>query len=765
MGIDRLLVASLPLLLVAASRADAQSATPTTLPTVEVIGTSPLLGSGIDREKVPANVRTLSADDLRREGPPDLTGSLVRRIPSVGINEVQANPFQPDIEFRGFTASPVLGTPQGLAVYQNGIRINEPFGDTVNWDLVPEVAIERLNLVSNNPVFGLNALGGALAIEMKSGLTFEGLESEIHGGSFGRRAGSVEYGTRMGPGGMYVAGEAVNENGWRDQSPSELRRLYADVAGRHDAVELHLSFAGASNRFSAIGPTPVQLLDQRREAVYTTPQTYKNDLALFGLAATWQVGDTLSVQGNAYYRGFRQHVVNGNTSDIISCAPALCLGDPTTPLFSTAGAPVSDFLGGAVPGTVDRSQNSTDGFGGSLQATHTAPLFDRTNHLVVGGSIDHGAVDFVASSELGTIGTDLYVNGTGVIIAQPGGEIAPVRLQTTNDYYGLFATDTLDLTPALAVTAGARLNIARISLADQLGTSLNGGGRFERLNPAIGATYKLAANATLYAGYSESNRAPTAAELACADPARPCTLEGFLVSDPPLKQVVSHTYEAGLRGAFVPEEAARVTWSLGIFRTDNSDDIINVSSPVVTGRGFFQNAGDTRRQGIETSLAFRSPDWFVHADYTLLDATFRSTLILNSPDNPAASDGLITVIPGDRLPSLPRHRVKLGADYKATPSWTMGVSATIASGQYLRGDESNQNPQIAGYAVVDLHSSYRVADNVEVFALVQNLFDTHYETFGTFFDPTQIPFLGLTDPRTLSPAPPLGAFGGIRITF
>jgi iron complex outermembrane receptor protein len=765
MGTNGRLAAGLSLALLTATRVIAQTEPPPTLPTVEVIGASPLLGSGIDRDKVPANVRTLGADDLRREGPPDLAGSLVRRIPSVDVNDVQANPFQPDIRFRGFAASPVLGTPQGLAVYQNGVRINEPFGDTVNWDLVPEIAIDRLNLVSNNPVFGLNALGGALAIEMKNGFTFEGLDAEIHGGSFGRRAGSAEYGTRTDRLGIYLAGEALNENGWRDQSASELRRVYADLGGRREGVELHVSFSGASNRFSAIGPTPVELLDQRREAVYTAPQTYRNDLAFVSLGGSWQTSETLSLQGNAYYRAFRQHVVNGNASDIIVCGAALCLGDPASPLFSVGGAPIPDILGGAVPGTLDRSQTSADGIGGSVQATHTAPLFGKGNHLVVGASLDHGSVDFVTSSELGTIAPDLFVNGTGLVIAQPTGEIAPVRLRTTNDYYGFYATDTVDLTPALALTAAARFNIAHVSLADQLGTSLNGGGHFQRLNPAGGATYKLSPSVTAYAGYSESNRAPTAAELACADPARPCTLEGFLVSDPPLKQVVSHTYEAGLRGGSATAEASRVTWSVGLFRTDNSDDIINVASPVVTGRGFFQNAGETRRQGIETSLAFRSPAWFAHVDYTLLDATFRDTLTLNSPQNPAAVGGLITVHPGDRLPSVPQHRLKLGADYKPTAAWTIGASVTVASGQYLRGDESNQNPQIPGYAVVNLHSSYRVAEEVELFALVQNLFDARYETFGTFFDPAQIPFLGLSDPRTFSPAPPLGAFAGIRITF
>src|ERR1044071_6229335 len=147
-------------------------AEPIALPPVEVIAVSPVLGSGIDPDKVPANLRILSDRDLNREGVPDLAGTLQRRVSSVTLNDVEGNPFQPNIQFRGFDASPVIGTPQGLAVYQNGVRINEAFGDTVHWDLIPEPAIERLNLVTGNPVFGLNALGGALAVEMKNGFTF-----------------------------------------------------------------------------------------------------------------------------------------------------------------------------------------------------------------------------------------------------------------------------------------------------------------------------------------------------------------------------------------------------------------------------------------------------------------------------------------------------------------------------------------------------------------------------------------------------------------
>ena len=739
------------------------------LPTVQVIAASPVLGSGIDRDKLPASLHSLTDRDIANQGAPDLPGTLERRLSSVNITDVEGSPFQPSVQFRGFQASPIVGTPQGLAVYQNGIRINEAFGDAVNWDLIPEVAIDRLDLVSNNPVFGLNAIGGALALQMKNGFTYQGFEGEVHGGSFGRRAGSLQYGVKSGNFASYVSGEALNEEGWRDKSPSQLRRFYADLGGKDEDTELHLNISAAANRFGATAATPIELLDLRREAVYTTPQVFQNDLVSIALTGMHRLTDTLSLQGNLYYRGFRQHAIDGNAAEIAACDPddapgTLCLGETGGVLFNTAGAPIpTSAVGGAVAGTVDRTRINSDGFGGAVQVTDTAELFGRGNHLVAGLAYDGAITGFTSSSELGAIGPDLSVTGTGIVISQPDGEIAPSRIRATNNYYGLYATDTFDLTSRLAVTASGRFNYAEIRIEDRIGIALNGDNRYRRFNPAIGATYKVTPDVTAYAGYSEANRAPTPSELGCADPARPCLLANFVVSDPPLKQVVAHSAEAGLRGGFdLGPDSGRVTWNFGLFRSDLDDDII-ISATPASVRGFFQNAGETRRQGVETAVSYRADRWFLHAAYSYVDATFQSSLTLPSPNNPAAVNGLISVKPGDRLPSIPQHRFRAGAEYTLPPDWKFGADLIVAGSQFLRGDESNQNPKLPGYAVVNLHASYQLAANIELFGNIQNLLDEKYATFGTFFDPTRIPFLGLGNPRTLTPAPPLAIFAGIRV--
>ncbi len=160
---------------------------------IVVVGVVPA-GSSLDRDKLPYPLQTASAEAIARAGAASLAGFLRRSFGGVSANDAQNNPLQPDILYRGFTASPLLGLAQGVAVYQNGARVNEPLGDTVNWDLLPQSAIERIALGGGaNPLFGLNALGGALSIEMKDGFSFDGAAAEVSGGSFGRASAGAEF--------------------------------------------------------------------------------------------------------------------------------------------------------------------------------------------------------------------------------------------------------------------------------------------------------------------------------------------------------------------------------------------------------------------------------------------------------------------------------------------------------------------------------------------------------------------------------------------
>jgi iron complex outermembrane receptor protein len=511
------------------------------------------------------------------------------------------------------------------------------------------------------------------------------------------------------------------------------------------------------------------MLNRNWAAVYTTPQTTKNQLGFLNSTGSYQLNDHVTIKGNVYYRGFRQKHVDGNTSEVEPCDPALfpgflCFGEDDNLLFSPAG-PVPDFLNGATPGSLDRTRTRADSYGGSVQAANSAPLMGHNNSLVIGTSLDHGRVRFNASSELGIINPDLVVAGTGIIIVQPDGTVAPVDLRTRNTYFGWYITDTFDVTSRLSLTAGGRFNLAQIALDDQIGTALNGSHRFIRFNPVLGATYKVTPQLNVYAGYAEANRAPTPLELACADPARPCLIDNFLVADPPLKQVVASTWEAGLRGSIdLGARNGRISWKLGGFHTTSEDDILQVASEI-TGRGFFQNVGATLRRGIEASADYRSARWSAYASYNYIDATFLDTFTVNSPGNPLAVDGVVTVTPGNVIPSIPAHRFKAGAEYNVLDNWKVGADLVAVSGQYLRGDENNLNPMLPGYWVANLNTRYKITKELEAFGLVRNLFNRRYYTFGTFFETDEIPFLGLTDPRTFSPGAPLTAYAGLRGRF
>jgi len=381
--------------------------------------------------------------------------------------------------------------------------------------------------------------------------------------------------------------------------------------------------------------------------------------------------------------------------------------------------------------------------------------------------------NFSATAELGTINPNYVVSGSGIFLGTSGSPVSdgPVGLHTVNQYTGLYVLDTFDVTNAFSITGGGRYNIANISLQDQLGTALNGNDTYTRFNPTIGGTYKITSGVTAYAGYSEANRAPTPLELGCADPAHPCILATFLVADPPLQQVVSKTVEAGLRGTQdFGVDIGKLSWKLGGFRTTNSDDILNIADPVLQGFGYFQNVGSTRRQGIEAEASLKARAYEFHASYTFVDARFLDPVLLGSNSPFADANGNIQVLPGDQIPAVPRHRIKLGFDYNVTDAFKIGGDLLYVSSQYFAGDESNQAAQLPAYTVVNLHASYQIDKTYQVYVRADNIFNNYYASYGTFFDTTALPNFAnggaaFTNPASLSPARPLALYAGLKATF
>ncbi len=759
---------------------------------------APVPGAELPLEKVPGGVTVLDGGDFAREGYVDTFQEVLRqRVPGVIISDLQGNEFQTNIQYRGFEASPVPGVPQGLAVYQNGVRINEAFADNVNWDFLPEIAIDNLAVVSGNPVYGLNALGGAIVVNMKSGFTYQGGEAIFSAGSFGRAEGDVQAGLRSGNWGVYFGGERITDDGYRDFSSSEVKRMFFDLGYQNSIVDLHFNLSGADNFVGVTASAPVQLLALNRERTFTSPQTTKNEMIMPAFNGTAKLNETTTLGGVAYYRSFKQSHDDGNITEAEECEGDaslegfLCIEEELA-LDQTGNPIVFDDLRQPL-GSIDRTGQTADSWGGSLQLVNTDDVYGHQNQFLMGASYDKGEVTYGASSELGFFRPRFVVEGSGIVLSAPT-EVEFKELGTANEYIGLYFSDTFNVTERLAVTAGGRWNHAKIEIQDLSGNApeLDGENDFERFNPAAGATYQLNHGLSLYGGYSEANRAPVAAEIACSDPNNPCLIESFLVADPPLDQVVSHTWEAGIRGERT-QGAESLQWSAGLFRTLNTDDIITVYSPIA-GRGVFENGGDTLRQGIEASVAYTNDRFFTYANYAFIDATYESNIELAAPDNPRATECIsrggggdddeeegeeeeevrcIFVRPGDRIPGIPQHRFKAGFDYWITPKWKFGADTLAVSSQYFFQDDSNLNDPLGGYWTVDLHTSYDITPRIQIFGLVNNVFDREYGVFGTFFNleagnsgASADPQLGddfFTNPRTITPAPPVVAYGGVKV--
>jgi len=743
------------------------------VPPITIIGASPLLGSGVDRDTVPAETNVLNSNDLTRSGTtaPDAVRALSEQVSGVNLDSASGNPYQPTLVYHGFEASALQGTPQGLAVYVNGVRFNQAFGDTVNFDLLPDVAIDKMNLEGSNPVFGLNALGGALSVQLKNGFTYHGGEIEASGGSFDTFGLNFQYGKQSGNTAVYVAASGMHQDGWRDLQSSSLENFYGDIGWRGNIGELHFNVTAANSVLNGPGTSPVELLAADPAAQFTGPNKISNRFMQVSLSGNLAVSDTVSVQAVTYINNFLQRVTNGNAPNDTPCndGSGLLCSDSR---YSTTlgGATIPAFLGPnpLAYSELDNQTTNTNGYGASIQATDTQTVFGFGNHLVGGVSFDGAQTEFTAASYIGGITPDarLFI-GPGVIIDEPGTNQS-VRVAISDAYYGAFFADTFNLTDRLALTASGRFNVAAIDLDDQNGGDLTGNHSYEHFNPAAGVTYKVTPWLTAYAGYAEANRAPTPSELSCASPADSCSLANFFVGDPNLKQVVSHTIEAGLRGATAIGDGGRLSYNLGFYRSNLDDDIAFVNS-VTLNRAYFTNVGLTRRQGVDVGIQYKTPHWSAYLAYSYTDATYQSGFVEAAGSNPAAdANGNITINPGDRLPGVPVHQAKLGLTYHVTDHWTVDAVIIAQSGQYLFGDAANLTPQLPGFITLNLSTSYQLTPRITFFASLENVTNAKYYTYGTF-SPTTAVYLvqapNATNPRAYSPAARIGGFSGVRISF
>lgn len=736
--------------------------------TIEVISTTPLPGIGTTIDQIPANVQSANTKEITKQHTLELSDYINNNLGSVSITEGQNNPYMADVNYRGFTASPLAGAPQGLSVFQDGVRINEPFGDTVNWGLIPQSAISSINFMpGSNPVFGLNTLGGALSVNTKSGSQYPGFFADVNAGSWARRGFNAGYGGKTGNVDYFVTGNYSKENGWRDSSKSEVNQLFGKLGWQDDTSDLDFSVTLAHNNLNGVQAVPKSWMNKPEQA-YTYPDSLGNRMQMFSLKGSHFFNDNNLLGANVYVRNSRINNFASNTND--------CFASLETAAGEACDQTLAEPVDIADQGSNEQSSTRQLGYGFALQYSYLGDAFAHKNQLTTGFSADLGRSKYQTQEQTTTFSADRAATPTGDFETE-------TDITTHNKYYGLYATDLFSINDKLHLTLSGRYNYVEVRVKDHMEADANTGKfvsgdtdsikhTFNRFNPAIGLNYNPSTALGFYGSYNEGMRAPTPIELSCADPLTPCRLPTDFLADPTLKPVVSKTFEFGARGKLNSD----LHWNASVFRSNLKDDIQFISSGNSFNLGYFDNVGDTRREGLEFGLGGKVDKLNFSANYQFLKATFRSPVQFHNEANSSAdADGNFTARSGDYLPNIPKHSLKLRAAYDFTPDFTIGLNMISSASVYARGDENNKdsNGKVAGYTVFNMDANWQIHSNWSAYLRLINVFDKEYATLGILgtnaFNTADRSFN--TDPTTWqseqfqSPAAPRAAWIGLRYEF
>jgi len=746
---------------------------------IEVIGISPLPGIEIDRNRIPNSNQSIKKEDIENSTSTTFADLLGEKLSGVTVKDVQNSPFQKNVDYRGFTAAPLLGESQGLAVYLNGTRINEGFGDTLQWELVPEAALKNIDLMSSNPVFGLNALGGSIALTTKKGLDYvnkNSINNHLEVGGFDWVNGNIELGAGNEDSGLYVAMENSYDGGWRDNSSGEVKRLFINYGKMGDDYDIDLTLMNADTNLNGNGVSPTELLKVRRESVFTWPDYTGNKVYLAASNANFYLEDDSIINTSVYYRRLIRDTLNADEIDAEECDEDDENGhqDQLSSDFGTDDSPLCgednasggygvliDQYGNAISanddirryGLLNKSSTMTVTWGGSAQYNINKNYLNNMHNILIGASIDKTRTAFHSRGELGQLHnnrtvTNLLNDEGGLITIESEkehtgssggmeddterGDIGGAQLASKVDYYGIYINDLIEYDNKTDITISARANLAYVKLYDHLKTSFTraetntGSHRYFRLNPSIGITHNYDDNIAFRASYKEANRTPAPVELSCASPSAPCRLPNAFVADPPLEQVVTKGIELGAKGKIENHNLEAI-----IFHFVNIDDILFVSTGTGVSSGYFKNFGETQRQGVELSLNSSFQNTYgnlnLYSNYSLLSATYQTDHTLPAANHPMSNNDIEK---GDTIPGMPKHTFKTGINQEFTSKFNTGLNMIYSSGVYLRGDESNQLKKTNPYVVFNADASWKLNKSFSFFGRIDNILDSKYETMG-----------------------------------
>lgn len=740
--------------------------------TIDVYSSSPLPSIGLPKNMVPANIQTINSNELDAQSGVSIADFMVNNLQGVTVNEVGGNPFQLELNFRGYNATPISGNPQGLSVYIDGIRANQPFSNTVLWDLIPNFSISNIQMVAgSNPVYGLNTLGGAMSMQTKSGQNFKKEVVDVSAGSWARNTSVVEVGGVLADSNMdyYVGFEHFNENGWRKFSPSHVNQIFGKLGFESEMSRYEVTYTGAHNLLIGNGLTPKDLLGAERDGIHTLEDETKNEYSQLALNMSHFFNEKSMIAGNIYYKRSDRATYNGDLNDDY-CNSTRGDADECS-VESLAAYDADNTDTNLYEGVLNRTNTLQDTFGINLQTTFDQDWYDRRNQIIVGVSAEYSQIKFKQTEqEVKTLALNGFFGGDLQGIEQATGLTGKTKT------YGVFVTNTHSLNDRLNINTAIRYNHVQVDNRDTFNgpgssASLTGKHHFERFNPSIGVTFQPNEILSTYASYSESSRAPTSIELGCANPAQPCNLPTQMADDPPLNQVVAKTLEGGVSGKVTKD----TSWNMSIYHAINHDDILFVYANASNGLGYFTNVDETTRKGLDVGVSTKFNKLSLNFNYGFVMAQYGTNFTLVSEVNSSASSDVIQVSDGDYLPNIPKHHLKIRADYEIKPRWNIGATLTAFTESYMMGNENQQHDssgglqgEIPGYAVVNLDSQYNFHDNWELHAKVINLFDQDYYSGGRLAQTSVQTDRSFGDERSVAsliPGAPRAGWVGISKSF
>jgi outer membrane receptor protein involved in Fe transport len=806
--------------LAVASSASLGAAEKLTTSTINVYSATPLPSLGLPLNIIPANIQIATPKAINAQSGVSLADYMSTNMQSVSVTEMGGNPWQPEVTFRGYSASPLMGMPQGMSTYVDGVRVNEPFGDVTLWDKIPNFAIGGMQLVpGSNPMYGLNTLGGAIAIQTKSGRQAQGVGIEAEYGSWNRQRALVEYGGVSKDGSMdfYIGHQTTKEDGWRQFSPSRLNQTFAKTGWQSEKTKLDLSYIGTDNKLIGNGFTPEHMLSGDRDQIHTRPDWTNNYYHHLALNGSHWVNNDVMLSGNAYYRKSNRHTKNGDLYES-EMDPGKTHDNYSRLYCTPEGDDPECELKGSVLNT---SHTKQDNYGLTGQISFNQDFMGKKNQLILGSGFDYSLIRFKQNEKVNLSaeheGDVTYDTGSGAAAATTvvfdssreailtGAGSLPqtqtVGLTGKQWTASLFATDTLSLSDKWHLNAGVRYNhtkvdnndILRGPYAEDNKRSLTATDDYKRLNPSIGITHTPTDKLSIFGTYSESSRAPTSIELGCSNPEVGCLLPSAMADDPPLKQVVAKTYDFGARGSLTDE----VKWNASIYHAMNHQDLQFIRAGNSTSRGYYNNVGRTQRQGLDLGLSGQHDQFKWSTSYSYIHATFDSDFSLVNGSNSSAPDddpnkNIYNVTKGDKMPSIPAHQFKARAQYDVTPKWTVGTNLVYFSDQFVMGNENNKHQagvagclnnntgllrdnknacgsgKIGEYFVVNLDTQYNFGGGWKAFAKAINIFDNDYYVAGrlaeTMFDASGA-YNNEIKSRGVIPGAPRAAWIGVRYEF